>query len=155
MKTQNLDQACRDVVKAFPGGIEAVSQLTGIRSLQQKLNPSCERNKLSAADVEQILTVTRGHEIVDVICSRVDAVAIDLSKLESLPCDASMLDNITELVTRVGALTQNVQSSLADGVVDKNEMIDLEKASLRLMQASLTVVERSKQFMSDDIEEAC
>lgn len=148
---QTLVEACQLAAKSFPGGIEAVSLQTGIKSLQQKLNPACERNKLSASDVDQILELTRAHEILDVMCSRAHAAWIDLSKLDGLPCDSAMLDNITDLVTRVGVLTQNVQASLADGVVDKDEMIKLEKAGLRLMQASLTVVERSKQFMKEEV----
>lgn len=147
--TQSLVEACQLAAKAFPGGIDAVSQLAGIKSLQQKLNPACERNKLSAEDVESILEVTRGHEILDVVCKRAHAAWIDLSNLESLPCDSAMLDNITDLITRVGVLTQNVQSSLADGVVDPVEMVELEKAGLRLMQASITVVRRAEQFMPE------
>lgn len=145
----NLVNACRVVVKSFPGGIESVAAKTGIRSLQQKLNPACERNKLNADDVDAILELTRGHEILDVICKRVNAAWVDLSSLSDLPCDASMLDNITELVTTLGTLTQNVQSSLADGVVDDDEMLALEKASLRLISASLTVVRRAEQFMPE------
>lgn len=144
---ENLVTACRNVVKSFPGGIEAVAAKTGIRSLQQKLNPACERNKLSAEDVDAILQLTRGHEILDVICRRLDAAWIDLSDLKNLPCDSSMLDNITDLVTRLGVLTNNVQSSLADGVVDTEEMHQLETASLRLISASMTVVRRAEQFM--------
>ncbi len=154
MKTLTLDQACKEAVVGFTGGIEAVARATGIRSLQQKLNTASDRNKLSAGDVEQILKLTRSHEILDVICGRVDAAWVDLTELDNLPCDTSMLDNITDLITRVGALTQNVQESLADGVVDKTEMIELERASMRLVRASLTVVERSKQFMEDDVESA-
>jgi hypothetical protein len=144
---ENLVTACRDVVKSFPGGIEAVAAKTGIRSLQQKLNPACERNKLNAEDVDAILQLTRGHEILDVICKRLDAAWIDLSDLKNLPCDSSMLDNIADLVTRLGVLTNNVQTSLADGVVDAEEMHQLEKASLRLISASMTVVRRAEQFM--------
>lgn len=143
----DLVNACRVVVKTFPGGIEAVAAKTGIRSLQQKLNPACERNKLSADDVDAILSVTRSHEILDVICKRLDAAWVDLSNLKNLPCDESMLDNITDLVTRLGSLTQSVQVSLADGVVDAAEMHELERASLRLISASLTVVRRAEQFM--------
>ncbi|WP_396586444.1 phage regulatory CII family protein [Bermanella sp. R86510] len=146
---ENLVTACRDVVKSFPGGIEAVAAKTGIRSLQQKLNPACERNKLSAEDVDTILQLTRGYEILDVICKRLDAAWIDLSDLKRLPCDASMLDNITDLVTKLGVLTSNVQISLADGVVDVEEMHQLETASLRLISASMTVVRRAEQFMPE------
>ena len=145
----NLVSGCRTVVKSFPGGIEAVAAKTGVRSLQQKLTPACDRNKLSAEDVDAILQLTRGHEILDVICKRLDAAWIDLSGLSSLACDASMLDNITDLVTKLGTLTQSVQVSLADGVVDADEMHELERASLRLISASMTVVRRAEQFMPE------
>lgn len=147
MSTQTLVQACRADVQAYPGGIEAVARKSGVRSLQQKLNEKTERNKVTLEDLDKIMAITRTEHVLDVVCQRHHAAWIDLSKLESLPCDASMLDNITELVTRVGNLTANVQTSLADGEVDTAEMIELEKANMRLVQASLAVVERSRQFM--------
>lgn len=150
MSTQTLIQACRDDVLAFQGGIEAVANKAGIKSLQQKLNEKTPRNKVTLEDLDLIMAVTRTDHVMDVVCRRHQAAWIDLSKLDSLPCDASMLDNITDLVTRVGNLTANVQMSLADGQVDKFEMIELEKASMRLVQASLAVVERSRQFMVED-----
>ncbi|MEY8247324.1 MAG: phage regulatory CII family protein [Bermanella sp.] len=147
MSVLTLKQACREAC-ANRGGIEQVARLTGIRSLQQKLNDGCERNKLSSEDIDSIIQVTRGHEVLDALCSRVDAAWVDMSGLRNLACDSSMLDNVTDLVTRMGALTRKVQLSLADGVVDEAEMADLEKLAQRLMGSSLAVVERSRQFMA-------
>ena len=61
-KMLTLKQACRDACHA-KGGMEEVARLTGIRSLQQKLNDGSERNKLSGDDIEQIIRVCGGDEI--------------------------------------------------------------------------------------------
>lgn len=147
MSTQLLSEALKADVLAYRGGIEAVAKKAGIKSLQQKLNPSCDRNKVTFEDLDKIMAVTRTERVLDAMCYRHRAAWIDLSKLAMLPCDASMLDNITDLVTRVGNLTSSVQKSLGDGEVDNDEMIELEEANMRLVQASLAVVERAKQFM--------
>lgn len=152
-QTKSLLQAVRESV-ADAGGIKTVAAITGIGSLQQKLNPSCERNKLSIEDMGQILTIASAKPVLDVLCARTGAVWIDLSKLQGLACDSSMLENVTELVTRVGVLTRKVQESLEDGKVDQGELKELEAASLHLCQASMTVVSRAKQFMPKEELEA-
>lgn len=147
-QTKSLLQAVRESVDEA-GGIKTVASITGIGSLQQKLNPSCERNKLSVEDMGQILMVASCKQVLDVLCARAGAVWIDLSKLQGLACDSSMLENVTDLVTRVGELTAEVQKSLDDGEVDMKELRKLERANLALCQASMTVIERAKQFMPE------
>ncbi|WP_041522972.1 phage regulatory CII family protein [Gilvimarinus agarilyticus] len=145
----SLEIACYQAVRSFPGGVPAVAGAFGWnpRTLQNKLNPTQDTHKLTAVEVEGILQLTRDGRVLDALCAQYGAIWVDIGRVKNSPSDMAMLDNITETVTRVGELSRKVQESLADGVVDAEEMAQLERAVMRMCQGGFMVLERAKQFM--------
>ncbi len=143
------EQACYHAVHDYPGGVAGVAGVYGwsANTLQNKLNPTQNTHKLSALDAETILELTKDGRILDAMCSRFGAIWIDLRKVSGVASDMAMLDNVTDLVTKVGELTSTISKSLDDGVVKPDEARELEACTLRLTQAAYTVLERAKQFM--------
>lgn len=144
----SLELACYQAVHEHPGGVRAVAATFGwnASTLQNKLNPTQTTHKLTANEVEGILDLTRDARILDAVCAKRNAVWIDLHRVAGVATDMAMLDNITELVQRVGELSGKVHSSLEDGKVDSDELSDLETAVFRLNQSAFHVLERAKQL---------
>jgi len=145
-----LGQACYQAVHDYKGGVKAVAAVHGRNSstLQNKLNPTQGTHRLNDEDIAEILSVTRDPRILDAACAaHGGAIWLDLSRVAGAATDMAMLDNITELVQRVGDLSGKVNQSLADGRVDQKELVELETATYRLVQSGFSVLSRAKQFM--------
>lgn len=144
----SVELACYHAVHDYPGGVRAVAATYGWKAstLQNKLNPTQTTHKTTVAEFEGILQLTKDPRILDAVCAPVGAVWLNLLRVDGDATDMAMLDNITELVKRVGDLSAKVHSSLADGRVDPEELADLETATFRLNQAAFYVLERAKQF---------
>lgn len=144
----SLGMAAYRAAHDHPGGVPAIAGAFGWnpRTLQNKLNPTQEFHKLTVDELEGILQLTQDARILDAVCAQRDAMWVDLGRVKGVASDMAMLDDITKLVERVGKLSGSVHSSLADGVVDDDEMHDLETCAMRLMQSALLVVERAKQY---------
>lgn len=145
----SIELACKQASNDYPGGVAAVAAIIGCKAstLQNKLNPTQTTHKLLASEAEGILQLTSDARIMDAVCAQHGgAVWVNLGRVNGTASDMAMLDNITELVKRVGDLSARVHESLADGVVDRDELARLETATLRLTQSAFQVLERAKQF---------
>tara|TARA_R110001583_G_scaffold34551_1_gene115882 strand:- start:30492 stop:30962 length:471 start_codon:yes stop_codon:yes gene_type:complete len=144
----SLDLACYHAVHAYPGGVKAVAAVFGWNpaTLQNKLNPTQGTHKLLAAEVEQVLMLTRDARILDAICAPVNALWLWGDEFAGVSGDMGMLDNVTQLMTRVGELTRSIHDSLADGQIDHDEMRTLQHLMYRLMQSGQGVLQRAEEF---------
>lgn len=144
----SLEMAAYRAVHDYPGGVPAIAGAFGWnpRTLQNKLNPTQDYHKLTVAELQGILQLTRDPRILDAVCAQRDAMWIDLGGLKGVASDMAMLDDITKLVERVGKLSGSVHKSLSDGVVDDDEMRELETCAMRLTQSTFQVIERAKQY---------
>ena len=59
---------------------------------------------------------------------------------------AELFSGLSDLVSRVGKMTSDVRDALADGVVDQDELVVLEKSLYRLVQSGFSLVEAAKRF---------
>ena len=57
-----------------------------------------------------------------------------------------MFAEVAGLVGRVGTMVKNVETAVADGVVDQDELAILERDLLRLLQSGYRVVEAARTF---------
>ncbi len=145
----SIESACYLAVHEYPGKVAAVAATFSWNAgtLNNKLNPRVSSHKLLASEVESILQLTQDPRILDAMCAQVPGtIWFNLGSVDGEPCDMAMLDNITEMIDRVGKLAGKVRESLEDGNVNPQEARELETATIRTNQAVQAVFKRVKQF---------
>lgn len=144
----SLAQAAHLAAKRAKGGVVAIAASNGYnpRTFQNCLNPSSENNHFRLEHFEAVLEWTRSPLILDAVGALANVTWIDLGQFESVG-DMAVLETITDLVSKVGKLTQSLQDALADGRVDEDEMYQLKAASRDLQAATHAVLMRAEQFL--------
>lgn len=149
LQHMSIATACHRAIKDRKGGVGAFAATYGYNpnTVQNKLNPTQDTHVLTVPELECIIEYTKDARILDAIAKVHGGLMwFDIGMIAGVASDMAMLETITELVQRTGALAGKVQSSLADGEVDPDELREMEVAFFRLMQAGNAIIERAKQF---------
>lgn len=138
----NVLDAARLTVQNYPGGAEALGPRIGMTGalLRAKLNQS-DRNHLYASELELIIDATADLRAVSELAATHGHV---LQPMESAPGgdDASVLDLVLDVGKAGGELSRVICEALSDGVITKNEMAAISRASHDDQSAVLRLVAR-------------
>ncbi|HET6807210.1 MAG TPA: phage regulatory CII family protein [Frateuria sp.] len=138
----NVIDAARLTAQNYPGGAEALALRMGMTGalLRAKLNSS-DRNRLYAEDVELMIDTSEDHRIIRELAA---THGYTLQPIDRAPAadDASVLDLVLDVGKSGGELSRVICEALADGVITKNEMAAISRASHEDQSAVLRLVAR-------------
>jgi hypothetical protein len=138
----NLMDAARHTAQAYPGGAEALAQRMGMSGplLRAKLNDS-DRNQLYLTDAELMVSLSNDHRIVREWAASL-GYTLQPMEPEAARDDTSVLDLVLQVGRSGGELSRVICEALSDGVITRNEMAAISRASHEDQTSVLRLVAR-------------
>ncbi|MBM1145620.1 hypothetical protein GN155_017685 [Alcanivorax sp. ZXX171] len=146
-----LDLKTALAVTAKRLGINRIAATYGIgaQALYNNLNLGDTDRAPTLAQFELILEYAREQgaqaPILDSLGQIGGCLWIQLPQVQT-DDHGAMFAEVAGLVGRVGTMVANVETAVADGVVDQDELAILERDLLRLLQSGYRVVEAARTF---------
>lgn len=116
-------------------------------TLQNKLNPDCDRNVLGVRELEGIAALTQDPRILDSLCATMRAIWIPIPSGDNALTMSAMLQKIGEASMQLGQLARDTGESIADGKITRDEFSVMEKTSMGLIQTVQGLMEQARAEM--------
>lgn len=147
--------AIHHVVHDFPGGAEALAPrigrgaqvlrnkvtLEGVAGVRRSHEPTL-------ADVAAITRITGDLRVLDALAAEVGAVVLRLPVIESLS-DAALLDMVLTVNDEYGQACAALRDGLADGEIDRQEFVRIERETLEAVRGQLELLDRLRGMVVD------
>jgi len=143
----NVFDAFYQTVHGTPGGCEALAPRMGLSAaiLRNKANVNSLSNKPTLEDVDRAMGLTGDMSVLHAlaanhshVCVRVDADAVS--------SDLAVLELVTQVWTSNGDVGTEVNRTLADGRVDREEIERVRAAIYRTNQAMQQLAARLEEM---------
>lgn len=138
----NVLDAAQATVKAYPGGAESLAPRLGMSGalLRGKVNPGYDRNHLTLAEADLLMTVADDHQILHALAHAHGYVLQRCDELEREREQAQhRVDGLVlQLMQATGSFAGTIAEAREDGVITPNEAKDTSNAG---MQVQKTVVD--------------
>lgn len=139
----NILDAFYATVHDYPGGAEALAARMGMSAtiLRNKANPNNTNNKPMLEDAEKAMTLTGDTRILDVLAAAQGGVFVKIDA--SAPAsDLAVLELVTHVWRANGDVGAAVDDALADGKVERHEIVEVRTAIYRVQQAMTAMLMR-------------
>lgn len=145
----NVLDAAQATVKAYPGGAESLAprvEMSGAL-LRAKVNPLADRNHLTLAEADLIMTVTGDHRILHALAHTHGYVLQRSDELEKEREEAKhRVDGLVlELMQMTGTLAGTIAEAREDGVITPREAKDTSNAGMQVQKVVVDLVAAIQQ----------
>jgi hypothetical protein len=125
----NILDTAHAVAHDYPGGCESLAPRVGMSAavLRSKVNPQIDTHKLTLQDAVRITDTTNDERIIEAWLAERNAVMVKLPTASEQPDNEEILNKFLKLTTHYGELARRHSEATFDGVVDDQEMEDLER----------------------------
>lgn len=147
----NVMDAAFHTAHDFPGGVPALAQRMAPMSpnvLNKKVDPNAETHHLRLDESVKMQSITGDYRILHAMAFTLNHVAIPLPKVDDAS-DMAILDGFMEIVSELGELTREFQTSWADGRITKKEM-DRIKSEAEDVQCRLAMFVQRIGSLAED-----
>jgi len=130
-------------VKEFPGSVEVLALRMGVNAqiLRNKVNPNITTNHPTLHDVEMIMDITGDYRVLDALADSTGHVLTKVD-IQATPSDMAVLEMITHVWVENGNVGNAVNDTLADGRVERHEVVKVRQAVYRTQQALIDMLTR-------------
>jgi predicted RNA-binding protein (virulence factor B family) len=140
----NVLDAAQATVKAYAGGAESLAPRLGMSGalLRGKVNPGYDRNHLTLAEADLIMTVTDDHRILHALAHTHGYVLQRCDELEQEKADAQhrVDELVLQLMQATGSFAGTIAEAREDGVITPNEAKDTSKAGMSVQKVVVDLV---------------
>lgn len=140
----NVLDAAQATVKAYPGGAESLAPRLGMSGalLRGKVNPGYDRNHLTLAETDLLMTVTGDYRILHALAHSHGHVLQRMDELDQERQQAqSRVDELVlALVQATGNFAGTIAEARADGVITPREAKDTSNAGMSVQRLVVDLV---------------
>lgn len=139
-----LDAACH-TAHDYPGGTNALAQRMDVNpnTLAHKIDPSKTTHLLGLKEAVLMQKFSGDKRITHAMCAALGGVFIEIES-NDLGCS---LKEVSRMISEFGETINEIQSSVSDGVVTKNEMARCEKEVAELLAAANNALRSLRSMM--------
>ena len=141
----NILDAFYNTVHRAAGGVEALAIRMGMSAqiLRNKALPSNTANKASLEDADRVMALTGDYELLHALARNHGFVCVRVEQ-DATASDLAVLELVTKVWAASGDVGSEVHASLADGVVEAQEVEKVEAAVYRVTQCLNQMTARLK-----------
>src|ERR1700754_2649540 len=140
----NVLDAAQATVKAYPGGAESLAPRLGMTGalLRGKVNPQYDRNHLTLAEADLLMTVTDDHRILHALAHSHGYILQRSDELDREREEAKhrVDELVLQLMKMTGTLAGTIAEAREDGVITSNEAKDTSKAGMEVQKVVVDLV---------------
>lgn len=143
----NVLDAFYQTVHGAPGGCEALAPRMGMSPaiLRNKANVNSVTNKPTLEDVDRVMGLTGDLSVLHALAANHSHVCVRVSA-EAAASDLAVLELVTLVWTSNGCVGAEVNRTLADGRVDRDEIERVRSAIYRTNQAMQQLAARLEEM---------
>lgn len=138
----NAEDAFHAAVHNQPGGCQVVAVRLGrdYTVWKNMVNPQCDSNHLRVRDFILGMEVMGDHSALHALNAQFGYVA---TKIDQQPAsDMAVLESVTDIWAKLGAVGGQVHAALADGKVDQHEVKHIEAAIYTAIRPMMELLNR-------------
>lgn len=130
-------------VRAYPGGAESLAPRLNMSAavLRNKADRKKESNKPLLADADNLMAVTADYTILHSLAANHGGVFMQIDP-EAPASDMALLELMAAIWRAGGDVGRAVEDTLADGRVEKRELVRVAEAIYRQIQTLKTLQKR-------------
>jgi hypothetical protein len=113
--------------------------------LRNKVNANINTNHLTLIDADKMMSVTGDHRILEALAQQHGYVLVPVA-FDTPASDSAILELVTRVWRCNGDVGASVDNALADGVITKHEIADIDKTIHRVEQAMHTMLARIREI---------
>lgn len=135
--------AFHHTVHAYPGGAEALAPRMGIKTaqvLRNKANPNSETNVANIDDIMAVQRLTGDYSLLHAMAAELGFVCTKID--QPAACDMAVLESVTDIWSKLGAVGGKVHEALADGRVETHEVKAIEACVYAAMRPMMELLAR-------------
>ncbi|MDC8756240.1 phage regulatory CII family protein [Janthinobacterium fluminis] len=134
----NIADAFHKTVHAALGGCEALAVRLGMSAqvLRNKANPNNASNKALLEDADRVMGITGDFQVLHALAANHGFVCIKV-EADVSASDMAVLEVVTRVWSANGDVGAEVHRALADGRVEKREVVKVEVAIYQAQRALL------------------
>lgn len=142
-----LQDAFYHTVHDYPGGCESLAPRMGMTAavLRNKANPHSTTNIPSLRDADVAMAITGNYAILHELASHHGHVCIKVDA-EAPASDLAVLELVTKVWSANGDIGHAVDHALADGRVERRELLQVRAAIYRTQQAMHAMLARLEEM---------
>lgn len=137
-------------VHSYKGGLPVIATMMSNSpspdTLRKKLDPDQINHHIRFDEALDILRITKDPRILDAFCNEIGAVWFFPHDVPEAPADLDVLESSTSLMDKAVKLITELEKSLRDGQIDRDERARLDARIMRLQQATAEVSETASRF---------
>ena len=140
----NVIDAAHAAVHDYPGGSPALAVRMGMSAavLRNKVNPNNSQHHLTLLEAVRLVSLTGDKRLAHAFAMEVGGLFLDGAEDDELVSDMAVLESVTAVFSRAGALGNAVHSSLSDGRLTSREMKSIRKEAYQLRLKAVHLVQR-------------
>jgi hypothetical protein len=134
--------AFHKTVHEAPGGCAALAVRLGTTAavLRNKACPTTKQNVVTLDDVDRVMGLTEDYSVLHALAANHGFVC---SKVEAgQASDMAVLESVTDIWAKLGAVGGEVHAALADGKVERHEVQRIEAAIYTAMRPMMELLNR-------------
>lgn len=140
----NVLDAAQATVKAYPGGAESLAPRLDMSGalLRGKVNPQYDRNHLTLAEADLLMTVTGDHRILHALAAQHGYVLQRHDDLEREREEAQhrVDELVLDLMRATGSFAGTIADAREDGVITPREAKDTAQAGMGVQKIVVDLV---------------
>jgi len=135
--------AFHQTVHGAPGGCEAIAPRMGMSAaiLRNKANPNSATNKPTLDEANRLMGLTGDHSILHALASNHGYVCVRIED-SAEASDMALLEMVAKVWQTNGEVGAEINQALADGKIDRSEVIRVREAVKRAERALEGIVAR-------------
>lgn len=140
----NVTDAAYATVHDYPGGSGSLAPRMGmsLAVLNSKVNPNTRTHHLTLAEAVKLVALTNDKRLAHAIAMECGGLFLDGAEDDGIVADMAVLESVTAVFSRAGALGSEVHASLADQRLTSREMKKIEAEAYQLRQKAVKLVRR-------------
>ncbi|MEC6743260.1 phage regulatory CII family protein [Pseudomonas qingdaonensis] len=142
-----LDLALYHAVRDYPGGAAAIAGATGrnATTMQHKLSPTHPTHVVNIQEFCEILEMTKDRRILDAVHAMVgDTIWQELSDAYTEDMPETLTMGIAKFFRQVADLSESWARNIGDGMVDDQELAEIQQLVFRGIQGLLGMYNRAR-----------
>lgn len=139
----NVADAFHRTVFDAPGGAESLAPRLGMSAqvLRNKANPNIPTNHPTLSDIERVMMFTGDYQVLIELAANLGHACHKVS--DTTPaCDMAVLELVTKVWVTNGDVGSAVTETLADGRVEKHELVKVRQSVYRTTSALMEMLSR-------------
>jgi hypothetical protein len=138
----NHKDAFHQTVHNAPGGCAALAVRLGMSPaiLRNKANPNSNVNVVTIDDIDRVMAMTEDFSVLHALAANHGFVCAKVD--ESGASDMAVLESVTDIWAKLGALGSQVHAALSDGKVDHGEVQGIETAVYTAIRPMMELLNR-------------